>query len=105
MNVKLEKEANNILKQLNKILKIGENKKKMEEIINTLNLQLNEIVKENEKLLENNQLLNNQIIVNQKEIIELKKENEILKNEYNNILNLNNEKRFNSNSSNYTYLK
>ena len=112
MNVKLEKEANTILKQLNKILKIGEkaqevqeNKKKMEEIINTLNLQLNEIVKENEKLLENNQLLNNQIIVNQKEIIELKKENEILKNEYNNILNLNNEKRFNSNSSNYTYLK
>ncbi len=107
MNSKLEKEANNILKQLNKILKIGQkaqevqdNKIKMEELINTLNLQLNEIVKENEKLLENNQLLNNQIIVNQKEIIELKKENENLKNEYNNLINFNNEKRFNSNNNN-----
>jgi predicted nuclease with TOPRIM domain len=78
------------------MLKIGEkaqelqnNKKKMEEIINNLNTKLNDVIKENEKLLENNQLLNNQVIVNQKEILELKKENDNLKNEYNNILKIN----------------
>jgi chromosome segregation ATPase len=96
MNNKLEKEANNVLNKLNKMLKIGEkaqelqnNKKKMEEIINNLNTKLNDVIKENEKLLESNQLLNNQLIVNQKEILELKKENDNLKNEYNNILKIN----------------